>query len=120
MLFAGGARVSAREPDFITGEKITFKEFYTDYKKRSGLETGKYYTLYACVDGTVQLPFYKGVMSESYYYGSACYAPRQLYITDYDFCGLQKAVAFRHSKGMLWVTLYVRVDRSIIVVDFKQ
>ncbi len=120
MLLGGWTQHQDNNSDFIRGEKISYKEFWTDYKKGSGLITGKTYTLYACVDGTVQLPFYKGIMSQSYYYGSACYAPEELYISDYDFYSIQKRLEFKNMKGMYWVTVYVDVDGGIVVVDFRK
>lgn len=114
------AGASEKESAFISGTKITYQEFRKDYKKGSVLIPGKNYTLYACVDGTVQLPFYKGVLSAHYYVGSSCYSPEQLYISHDDGLGLQKAFEFRHTKGMEWVTVSVNVDGGIAIVDFKR
>ncbi len=120
MLFIGWTQHADKNPDFIMGQKINYQEFWTDYKKGSGLISGKKYTMYACIDGTVQLPFYKGILSPSYYYGSACYSPEELYISDYDFYSVQKRLEFKNMKGMYWVTVYVDIDGGIVVVDFKK
>ena len=120
LLLAGWTQRTIHTADFIMGEKISYKEFQTEYKKGSGLIPGKKYTLYACIDGTVQLPFYKGILSQSYYYGSACYSPDELYISDEDFYSVQKRIEFKNMKGMYWVTVYVDIDGGIVVVDFKK
>ncbi len=120
VLLAGWTQRPGKNADFIMGEKISYKEFQTEYKKGSGLIPGKKYTLYACIDGTVQLPFYKGVLSQSYYYGSACYSPGELYISNDDFYSVQKRIEFKNMKGMYWVTVYVDIDGGIVVVDFKK
>ena len=120
VLLAGWTQHPDKIAGFVMGEKISYEEFQTAYKKRSGLIPGKKYTFYACIDGTVQLPFYKGIMSPSYYYGSACYSPEELYISDDDFSGVQKRIEFKNMKGMYWVTVYVDTDGGIVVVDFKK
>jgi hypothetical protein len=120
VLLIGWTQHTDKNSDFIMGQKINYQEFWTDYKKGSGLISGKKYTMYACIDGTVRLPFYKGILSQSYYYGSACYSPEELYISDYDFYGVQKRLEFKNMKGMYWVTVYVDIDGGIVVVDFKK
>ena len=120
VLLAGWTQHPDKNAGFVMGEKISYEEFQTAYKKRSGLIPGKKYTFYACIDGTVQLPFYKGIMSQSYYYGSACYSPEELYISDDDFYSVQKRIEFKNMKGMYWVTVYVDTDGGIVVVDFKK
>ncbi len=120
VLSSAPARAGRKEPAFLPGKLITYQEFRRDYKKGSVLVPGEYYTLYACIDGTVQLPFYKGILSPGYYYGSACYDPEQLYITHDDALGLQREYEFRHTKGMFWVTVSVNVDGGISIIDFKR
>ncbi len=105
---------------FDNGQTITYKKFWKDYKKGSILIPGKRYTMYACIDGTVQLPFYKGILSPDYYFGSACYGPEQVYITHDNALSLQQDFEFRHMKGMAWVTVSVNVDGGIAIVDFKR
>ncbi len=120
LLLIGWTGHADKNPDFIMGQEITYQEFHTDYKNGSGLIAGKKYTMYACIDGTVQLPFYKGVLSGSYYYGSACYSTEELYISDDDFYSIQKRLEFKNMKGMYWVTIYIDIDGGIVIVDFKQ
>ncbi len=120
VLLAGWTQHPGKNAGFIMGEKISYVKFQTEYKKGSGLIPGKKYTLYACIDGTVQLPFYKGILSQSYYYGSSCYSPDELYISGDDFYSMQKRIEFKNMKGMYWVTVYVDIDGGIVVVDFKK